>query len=270
MPDASPTPSTSRPVRRQCTYPARVVRRRRSATCGSSSSTAWYRCAIDQRSGMLVPNSSLSSAAAGPVDGVAPGAERHEQLAVRVEREVAVHHRRDADRAERRRVARRGAARVGDQVGVRGAAVPPRRRRASTSTRGRRTRSPTRGCRPRASSRSSADQAGLDAGRAELDAEDGTAAGDEVVRHCASSPHRRPSNGLRTSYHLPAGHRRGNRVPIRTRRATRVSRAGSLRFLPVRRCPSMPVRLRTTPCWSARPSRGTMRCPQPPGPAHPR
>ena len=136
MPDASPTPSTLRPGE----LPVHVAGERReearsSATCGSSSSTAWCRCAIDQRSGMFTPNSSVSSAAAGAGRRVAPGAERHEQLAVGVEREVAVHHRRDADRAERRRAARRSGARRRRRGRRTRPAGPTRRPRASRSRR---------------------------------------------------------------------------------------------------------------------------------------
>jgi hypothetical protein len=50
--------------------------------------------------------------------GVAPGAERHEQLVVGVEREVAVHHRRDTDRGELRRSAAALSRQVRDEVGV--------------------------------------------------------------------------------------------------------------------------------------------------------
>ena len=204
-----------------------------------------------KRNGMAEQRTELGGCRPGR--GVAPGAEGHQQPIGLVEGEVAVHHRRDADRPVRRGADSVACLRLRDQVGVAALHSRPdvveRVRPHPVDVRvlpvvaaGRERRPVLR------------DEAGLDAGGPELDPEDGTAAGDEVVRHCASSPHRRPSNGLRTSYHLPAGHRRGNRVPIRTRRAARVSRAGSLRFLPVRRCPSMPVRLRTTPCWSARPS----------------
>ena len=81
---------------------------------------------------------------------VAPGAERHEQLVVGVEREVAVHHRRHADRAEGLRLARRSGAARRRRDRRRPPAVPTRRPRASRSRRGRRTGSPTRGCRRRA------------------------------------------------------------------------------------------------------------------------
>ena len=84
-----------------------------------------------------------------PCRRVPPRAERHEQLAVGIEGQVSVHHRRDAhcaDRLERDAVGR-ATARPGRRT-------PPgprsRRRRASRSTSGPRSGSPTRGSRPRA------------------------------------------------------------------------------------------------------------------------
>ena len=57
--------------------------------------------------------------------GVAPGAERHEKLVVRAECEIAVHHRRDPDRAERRRHDAVRALHIGDEIRERGLEAGP-------------------------------------------------------------------------------------------------------------------------------------------------
>jgi hypothetical protein len=129
--------------------------------------------------------------------GVAPGAERCEQLALFVEREVAVHHRRDADGADRLQPDVVPIAHVGDEVGVCGLQAGPHivdvvgpqpvdeavlpgvaadgdhRRRIVGEH-----------------------EAGLDARRAELDAERGAAVEDRLCRlrrHDCSSASRRSS-----------------------------------------------------------------------------
>ena len=57
--------------------------------------------------------------------GVAPGSERHEQLACAVERQVAVHHRRDPDRAVALRAHTVLLLDVGEKVGVGGLDAGP-------------------------------------------------------------------------------------------------------------------------------------------------
>ena len=103
--------------------------------------------------------------------GVAPRTEGDEELAVVVEREVAVHHRGHADGPDGRRAHAVPAARRRRAARRRSPAGRSTRSRASRSTRGRRTRSPSRGCRSRATVPSVPIEAGLDAGGSELDAE---------------------------------------------------------------------------------------------------
>ena len=114
------------------------------------SRIAWYRCATLHRCGMLCPNSALSRSAAVAGVGVAPRPERGQQLAVGVEGEIAVHHRRHAERARPWSARRRSrCANVGGQRGVAALQRRPRPRPASRSRSGRRTGSPSRGCPPR-------------------------------------------------------------------------------------------------------------------------
>ncbi len=63
IPLASPTPTHVLPPSLSWMYPASVVSRSMSATCGSSQSSARSRCATLHRCGTLKPNSSESSAA---------------------------------------------------------------------------------------------------------------------------------------------------------------------------------------------------------------
>lgn len=66
-PEASPTPSTLRPVSFWWTYPAKVVRQAMEGTWASLRRMARYRWAMLHRWGMLKPNSSVSWAASSSV-----------------------------------------------------------------------------------------------------------------------------------------------------------------------------------------------------------
>lgn len=89
-------PRTRSPLSCSWTQPASVVMEAIERTWGSSSMTAWWRWAIDQRRGMLKSKASMSSSAARAVltlRQVLKGA----SCAFGVEGEVAVHHRGDAE-----------------------------------------------------------------------------------------------------------------------------------------------------------------------------
>ncbi len=125
---------------------------------------------------------------------VAPGAERNEQLAVGVEREIAVHHRRDADRGEGGGLDVVAVPHIGDEVGVgrlqSGPDILERVRPDAVDE----LVLPLVGTARDDDRRVVADQAGLDAGRAELDAEGRPAGGDRVDVGCGRGRrHRRTS-----------------------------------------------------------------------------
>ena len=113
---------------------------------------------------------------------VAPGAERHQQLAVRVEGQVPVHHRRNADRTDGLQPHAVALLRIGDQLRVRGAdAGPDVVERVGPDAVAELVLPVVSADREHLGS-VGADQAGLDAGRPELDPEGGTTGEDRLPR----------------------------------------------------------------------------------------